>query len=129
MKLKTNRPVNVNELGMIAHACNATELQQVLVLPGLPSEFQSSMELQKQNQQTKPKSPKDSNFNAIQFIYYIPKILCFFYDNNYSYHLFIYCFLFMSYVSFIKFIHKYLYFPTILKGDLSVLLAFLGTHC
>lgn len=78
MKLKTNRPVNVNELGMIAHACNATELQQVLVLPGLPSEFQSSMERQKQNQQTKPKSPKDSNFNAIQFIYYILKILCFF---------------------------------------------------
>lgn len=50
MKLKTKSPVNVNELGMIAHACKATELQQVLVLPGLPGEFQSSMELQKQNQ-------------------------------------------------------------------------------
>lgn len=129
MKLKTKSPVNVNELGMIAHACNATELQQVLELPGLPSEFQPSMKLQKQNQQTKPKPPKDSNFNAIQFIYYIPKILWFFMITTIPIICSYIAFFFMSYVSFIKFIHKYLYFPTILKGDLSVLLAFLGTHC
>lgn len=105
MKLKTKSPINVNELGMIAHVCNAKELQQVWVLPGLHSEFQSSMELQKQNQQTKQKSPKDSNFNGIQFIYYIQKIVFFMITTIPIICSYI-VFFSMSYVSFLEFIHK-----------------------